>query len=634
MARLRRLGTAFSVLVVAMSTGAAGLGAEGEPQKRVLVLYSDRIDLPGNIVVDRVLRVELQKHFGLALDLHGEYVETARFPGEEQALALRDFIQRKYAGRRFDAVIGVARPAILFLQAYGRDLFGVTPIIAFGADDVVRGWRGPPLTGVIGTANMRGTVDLLFRLQPETRQLVVVSGTSPVDRRLRSLAQEVLAGERRAAVTYLSGLALEDLLDRLSKLPRQTAVFFVSMSADVTGRSFRSSDVLSRVVAHARAPVYVSSVVHLGSGAVGGVLMDQAAMAAETAGVAVRVLKGERAQDIPVVEMAATPIVDVRQLKRWRISESALPAGASVRFRESSIWDLYRWYILAAGFVCAVQGTLIAGLLIQRRQRRRAEQEAQLQRRELTHLSRVATLGELTGALAHELSQPLTAILCTAKAARRFLAREPPDLGELRESLDEIVEADERASDVIHRLRGFLKKNRTERHPVDLNAVVAEALKLARNDLLERSVLVISQPDPELPTVLADRVELQQVLLNLILNACDAMGSLEPGRRRLIIATERTRKGMVRVSVSDEGPGIPDDVESLFEPFFTSKEQGLGLGLAICRSIVNDHGGDIRASANPDRGATFSFTVPAHDEAPLFGTAADPQSAAPEIAPH
>jgi signal transduction histidine kinase len=625
---------ALGFVVVLSCAAAAELRAAVEPQKRVLVFYSDRMDLPGNVLVDRELRAKLHERFGLGIDFHNEYVESARFPDMDYGLALRDFVRRKYAGVTFDAIIGISRPTMLFLQAYGRELFGETPIIGFGGDDVVRSWRGPPLTGVVAPLDTKGTIDLLFRLQPATKEIAVVAGASAADRRLLSMAQQSFNGERRARVTYMAGLLLEDMLDRLSTLPPQTAVFFVSMSADAAGRQFRSTDVLNQVVARAAAPVYVTSAIYLGTGAVGGVLVDQAAMAVETADLAVRVLSGERAQDIPVVETASTiPIVDVRELRRWRIDPSRLPPGASVRFEETSIWDHYKWYILGSGFICLVQGTLIAGLLIQRRRRKHAEQEAQLQRRELNHLSRVATLGELTGTLAHELSQPLTAILCTANAARRFLSHEPPNLTELRDSLNEIVEADQRASDVIHRLRGFLKKNRAQRHLVDLNLVVTDALRLARNDLLERSVVVTSHLDAEAPHVLGDRVELQQVLMNLILNACDAMASLDPARRRLSITTERTSKGMVRVAVADHGPGIPEDVESLFEPFFTSKEEGLGLGLAICRSIVSDHGGDIRAWANPEEGATFSFTLPARKWAAVPARENETVPAAPVALP-
>ena len=629
----QRLISRLALGVVVLScTAVSELRAAGEPQKRVLVFYSDRMDLPGNVLVDRELRSKLHERFGLGIDFHGEYVESARFPDIDYGLALRDFVRRKYAGVKFDTIIGIARPALLFLQAYGRDVFGDTPIVGFGGDDVVRSWRGPPLAGVVGPLDTKGTIDLLFRLQPATRQIVVVAGASAVDRRFLSLAQQWFMRERRANISYLTGLALEDLLGRLSTLPSQTAVFFVSMSGDGAGRQFRSTDVLNQIVQRSRAPVYVTSAVYLGTGAVGGVLVDQTAMAAETADMVIRVLTGERAEEIGVVETASTmPIVDVRQLRRWRIAESTLPRETSVRFRESSLWDEYKWYILGAAFICIVQGALIAGLLIQRRRRKRAEQEARLQRRELTHLSRVATLGELTGTLAHELSQPLTAILCTANAARRFLSREPPDLAEIRASLDEIVEADERAGDVIHRLRGFLRKNRGQRHPVDLNLVVADAVKLARNDLMERSIVVTSQLDADVPRVLGDRVELQQVLLNLILNACDAMDGVDPSRRYLSISTSRTRKGMARIAVSDHGPGIPDDVESLFEPFFTSKEEGLGLGLAICRSIVSDHGGDIRAWTNPDGGATFSFTLPPRKRAAAFEREAVPGRVATRI---
>ena len=244
--------------------------------------------------------------------------------------------------------------------------------------------------------------------------------------------------------------------------------------------------------------------------------------------------------------------------------------------------------------------------------RKQAELEIQQQRQLLTHLTRVATLGELSGALAHELSQPLTSILSNAQAAQRFLAREPVDLGEVRDILQDIVDDDGRAGAVIRRWRTLLRKGETLLQPLDLNEVTNEVLRLAHSELIAHNVTVTARLTPALPAVRGDRVGLQQVLLNLIVNACDAMKLNEPARRHLTVTTAPDGEGAVEVAIADCGGGIPADrIERVFEPFFTTKEHGLELGLTICRSIVAAHGGRLWVTNNADRGATFRFAVTA-----------------------
>jgi C4-dicarboxylate-specific signal transduction histidine kinase len=242
---------------------------------------------------------------------------------------------------------------------------------------------------------------------------------------------------------------------------------------------------------------------------------------------------------------------------------------------------------------------------------KRAKREARDRSREVTHLTRVASLGELSGALAHELNQPLTAILSNAQAAQRILAKKVIDLPEVREILNDIVVDDNRASEVIRRLRVLFKKGEAQLQPTDVNEVTMEVLGLAHSELVTHQVTGSYQLTPGLPPVQADRVQLQQVLLNLVVNACEAMGGTDPTARTLGVSTILRNNGIVNIEVTDRGSGVPRDaMDRLFEPFYTTKENGLGLGLSISRSIVASHGGRLWARNNADRGATFVVELP------------------------
>ena len=241
-----------------------------------------------------------------------------------------------------------------------------------------------------------------------------------------------------------------------------------------------------------------------------------------------------------------------------------------------------------------------------------ADMEVEQRRKEVTHLTRVAILGELSGALAHELNQPLTAILSNAQAAQRLLARDPLDLAMLREILDDVVTDDLRAGEVITRLRALLKKGEANFQPLNLNGVATEVLGLARSELIERHVTIGTRLAPGLPGILGDRVQLQQVMLNLVLNACEAMSARTSTERRLTVSTALDGDGLLLAAIADRGSGIPPDAaDRLFDPFFTTKPDGLGLGLSICRSIIAAHGGRLWADNNAGGGATFTLALPA-----------------------
>jgi PAS domain S-box-containing protein len=242
--------------------------------------------------------------------------------------------------------------------------------------------------------------------------------------------------------------------------------------------------------------------------------------------------------------------------------------------------------------------------------RKAAEVQLRQQRADLAHMTRVTTMGELAASLAHELNQPLTAILSNAQAAQRFMAHEPANIDELRAILQDIVHDDSRAGEVIHRIRELLRKETREFVVLDLATVISAVVALLHSDAILNNVRVTLELTQKLPQVRGDQIELQQVLLNLLLNAFDAMSNARAFNREVAVWTE-IGADSVRVAVRDSGPGVSGDIiDRIFEPFFTTKREGIGMGLCICRSIIDSHGGRLWAENNPDGGATFYFTIP------------------------
>ncbi len=257
---------------------------------------------------------------------------------------------------------------------------------------------------------------------------------------------------------------------------------------------------------------------------------------------------------------------------------------------------------------------------------RRSAAELLLHRQQLTHLTRVAILGELSGAIAHELNQPLTSILSNAQAAQHLLSREPPDVHEMRQILTDIINDDRRAGEIIHHLRALLTRGETHFEGLDVAELVHDVLIVTRGELIRRSVQLQTRLEEPLPSVRGDRVELQQVLLNLVFNACESMSEAAAPDRQIEIVAARDGAGAVRVSVLDRGHGLaPEQLERVFDSFFTTKAQGLGLGLAISRSIIVAHEGRLWATNRVTGGAAFHFTVPvlqreeSHEQSTPYG---------------
>jgi len=251
----------------------------------------------------------------------------------------------------------------------------------------------------------------------------------------------------------------------------------------------------------------------------------------------------------------------------------------------------------------------ILGVAIDITQQKKAREEMQVQREELVHLSRVATVSALSGSLAHELSQPLCSILTNAQAGQRFMAQDSPNVVEVRAIFEDIVTADLRAGEIIERLRTMLRRGEIALKPVRIKECLEELLRLSRGDHIARRVSVTNLLADDLPPAMTDRIQFQQVLLNLIVNACDAMES-NPPEDRVVTLTASVVQNELHVGVLDRGVGLPQDIDALFQPFHSTKEGGLGMGLSICRSLLVSHGGRLWAERRPDRGAAFYVSLP------------------------
>jgi PAS domain S-box-containing protein len=267
--------------------------------------------------------------------------------------------------------------------------------------------------------------------------------------------------------------------------------------------------------------------------------------------------------------------------------------------------------------VFSESGDLIeyVGTIMDVTERNRAQEELQKAQAELARITSLATIGTLTASIAHEINQPLAAIVTDAGACVRWLEREVPNLDEARESLERVIESGHRAADVIKGIISLAKRTPAKKERLNINEIIREVISLAARELAQNNVVLRMELQPDIPLVVGDRVQLQQVLLNLILNSIEAMSGVDSPVRELVIRSQESKPGEVMVTVRDSGAGLdPNDAERIFDSFFSTKSEGLGLGLSISRTIVGSLGGRLWATQNNDKGATFQFILPAIDE--------------------
>jgi signal transduction histidine kinase len=588
-----------------------------EPTRHVLLLYPYDDTARFTQIAGAEIRKRFIEEFRTKIGIHAVFLDLARFPAETDELRTAHYLAEKYAGKPPDLIMPLGTDAERFAVKYRDIIAPKVPIVFCCAAPELAGAPGRPkgVTGNYRKFDVGQTIALARQLQPGAKSLIIISGSSPVDGRwLAELREGGNSFENGINTEYWVGVRYETLLERVAHLPPETIVVFLTVYGDNTGRSFMPAEVVEGLAKVASAPIYGPYETYLGRGIVGGYMDSYASMGSAAADMALEVLAGKDPNAIdPQFGQDRKLQVDARQLARWKLSEINLPKGSVLFFKDLSLWEEHRNLVLAAISVVLLQAIWISALLIQIVRRRRAEAASMTALSDLARVARLTTIGEMTASIAHEINQPLGAIVTSGEAGLRWLANATPDLDEVRAALTRIVGNGNRAADVIGRVRAMLKKDVGDRVLLDFNELVEEVLIFVRGEIDEHSVVLQTQLQGDLPKIVADRIQLQQVVLNLVLNGIDAMISVVDRERRLTLRSERGDDSTVIFSVEDAGKGIGADIKDrIFEAFFTTKSNGMGMGLSICHSIIASHGGRLLVAAGHPYGTVFQVELPVH----------------------
>ncbi|WP_426526245.1 sensor histidine kinase [Bradyrhizobium sp. McL0615] len=466
------------------------------------------------------------------------------------------------------------------------------------------------VTGVVTKNSLTGAIKAARAVMPGLDTIVLVGDSWDRQALFRHWGMEIPAATAGLTVIDLVGQKMSEIRKRVAELPERSAIVYSGVFSDGEGTYYPAATAMEMIAEAANRPIIVGTEALLAAGGIGGYGLIAAEIGADAGRLALRILDGEQAGEIAPVVWEARPLFNWKQMQRWNVSASDLPEGSEIRLREPTFFERYRWQSMAIFATLFLQAGLIAFLLHERHLRRDAEAEARKRMSELAHVNRQTTAGELSSSIAHELNQPLGSILANAETAEMMLKSENPDLAEIGEILADIKRDDQRAGEVIRRLRSYLTRTPFEAKEIDLNLIIGEAFKFLSMQASARNIALYLQTSPGELRIRGDPVQLQQVILNLVVNSMDAMAGLPYGRT-VIGRTELNGGSTVEISISDSGPGIPPDkLAHVFDPFFTTKHQGMGIGLSIARTIILAHKGRIWAENQTGGGAAFRFILP------------------------
>ncbi|MGB9042794.1 MAG: ABC transporter substrate binding protein, partial [Pseudolabrys sp.] len=583
--------------------------------RSVLIIDQSGPGLPFYAGISSGIRAAVISGSASQVSIYHEQLDVSRFRGPVYEHSLNAHFRVKYRDKRVGVIIAVGSAALEYVLRSRVELWPEVPVVFTFVDKpaIAQLELPPDVTGTTLQSHPRDMVAVARTLVPDIKRIALIGDPPENQTYYRDLKKEVPIVAADLEFIDLTGLTMTELRTRVAALPDQTAILHTSIYSDGEGHSLIPADAVALVAETANRPIVVDLDTHFGRGSVGGLITTSSSLGEAAGKIALRILNGELASSIPIKESElARPIFDWRQLNRFGISEANLPPGSEVRFRELTAWEQYRWQIMLIATALVIQTTLIIWLYYEHRRRRYAEADSRSALAKFADMNRIATAGELTASIAHEIKQPLAAMVTNANAGLRWLAKETPDLDETRKAMTNVVSDGHRASGIIGSVQAMFKQDSQVKTTVDLNNVIQDVLGLVRGELQTQGIFVQSRLTRPLPLILGNKGQLQQVVLNLVRNAADAMDSVSRRARVLTIKTAIHGSDGVLLSVEDSGTGIAaKDIDRIFESFFTTKSQGMGMGLSICRSIIEAHNGRLWASPGVDHGSVFNIVLPA-----------------------
>ncbi len=558
------------------------------------------------------LRGEVSNYTGAYVTIYGENLDLSRFSGATFEENLKRYLKEKYRDKPIGAVLTIGAATTDIALKWRDELWPGVPMVFAMLDDTDFARLKSPLnfTGVITKLPLENEINVARAVVPGLDTIALVGDAWKGLVVYRNWGDEVGTAASGLTVVDLVGQKLSDVRNRVARLPAHSAIIYSAVFSDGEGKFYLPSAALAQIAEAANRPIVVGADTFLAAGGTGGYVLTASAIGVEAARLALKILNGANPTEVPPVYGGVKPIFNWKQMQRWNVSESYLPPGSEILFREPTVWQQYQWQIALILAVLLAQAGLISALLRERRWRRLAEVQSAQRSKELAHVNRFATAGELTASIAHEINQPLGAILTNAETADVILKSPTPDIAELKDIVKDILHDDRRASEVIRRIRSLLKKAPFDPKNADFNEVVRETVDLLSAVAVGRKVELVSSLAPIGLPVICDHIQLQQVIINFVVNAIDAMKDMPAEKRIISIRTSRVEE-FAELSVSDRGPGIPEDkLKEIFEPFFTSKAEGMGMGLSIARTIIEAHRGLIWAENRDHGGATFRIRLP------------------------
>ena len=614
---------ALLVSIVVMLLPSVLRAQEAAEPKRILVLYWYNKDFPFNAAFDKQFRTVLQSAPAGTVEYYPEYLESNRFPGENQSLFLRDYLRDKYADRPIDVVVTSGYVTLDFLCKYRNDLFPEAQIVFLltAQPTIEQIAARPRFTGIITFDSYAKTLALALRLHPDTERVFIVSGTLERDKNYETMASEELREHGgNVQISFLTDLSANDLIAAMTSLPERSIVLYVwQQTRNEQGTVLEFVDILSVIAKSARVPIYGMSASYVGYGITGGFVNTPEASATRTAEIALRVANGEQARDIPVESAPTVAMFDWRELRRWGISEHEVPAGSIVLFKQLTFWDQYKWRIVGVLALISLQASFIGVLLIERRRRQRAiaaldrlniELEQRVSERTEELASKTRELEAFTYTVAHDLKAPLRGI----DGYSRLL------LDDYLNALDEqgqgflqtIRSSAGQMKQLIEDLLAYSQAERREltASKIELLPFIDRLIAERRNDIEARGMEVTLELNGE--SVTADAAALGQAVRNYLDNAVKF--TRDAAQPQIEIGAESNNR-FLRLWVRDNGTGFDlkyqDQIFDIFQRLHRADDYpGTGIGLAIVRKAIERMNGRVWAESEPGCGATFYIEIP------------------------